>query len=47
MKVVKELKFDDIKIDFNTSNLITIENNEDNIKVIVRSNKNVKNQKYI
>ena len=53
MKVVKELKFDDInnikniKTDFNASDLIITENNEDNIKVIVKSNKTLKNKKYI
>ncbi len=52
MKVVKELKFDDIddikniKTDFNTSDLIITENDEENIKVIVNSNKNLKNKKY-
>ena len=53
MKVVKELKFDDIddikniKTDFNTSNLVITENDEENIKVIVKSNKKLKNKKYI
>lgn len=53
MKVVKELKFDDInnikdiKTDFNASDLIITENNEDNIKVIVKCNKTLKNKKYI
>lgn len=53
MKVVKELKFDDvnhikgIKTDFNASDLIITENNEDNIKVIVKCNKILKNNKYI
>ena len=53
MKVVKELKFDDInnikniKTDFNASDLIITENSEDNIKVIVKSNKTLKNKKYI
>ncbi|MCC3868726.1 DUF4097 family beta strand repeat-containing protein [Terrisporobacter mayombei] len=53
MKVVKELKFDDInhikyiKTDFNASDLIITENNEDNIKVIVKCNKTLKNNKYI
>lgn len=53
MKVVKELKFDDInsireiKTDFNASDLIITENNEDNVKIIVKCNKTLKNKKYI
>lgn len=53
MKVVKELKFDDIddlkniKIDFNASDLIISENDENNIIIIVKSNKNLKDKKYI
>lgn len=53
MKVVKELRFDDvnniknIKTNFNASDLIITENDEDNIKIIVKSNKTVKNKKYI
>lgn len=52
-KVVKELKFDDIndieniKIGFNTSDLIISENSEDNIKLIVKSNRKLKDKKYI
>ncbi|WP_434794067.1 hypothetical protein TPDSL_07110 [Terrisporobacter petrolearius] len=53
MKVVKELKFDDInkikniKADFNASDLTVTENTENNIKIIVKCNKTLKNNKYI
>ncbi|WP_455538980.1 DUF4097 family beta strand repeat-containing protein [Terrisporobacter sp.] len=52
-KVVKELEFDDIdnlkniKINFGTSNLIISESDEDNIQIIVKSNRKLKNKKYI
>ena len=36
-----------LKTDFNTSNLVITENDEENIKVIVKSNKKLKNKKYI
>lgn len=52
-KVVKELKFDNIddinniKTDFSISDLTITENNDDNIKVIIKSNRNLKDKKYI
>lgn len=53
MKVVREVTFDNIddikniKADLNTSDLIVNENKEDNIKLIIRCNKTLKNKKYI
>lgn len=52
-KVVKDLEFDNIenikniKTDFTISDLTITENNEDDIKVIVKSNRNLKDKKYI